>query len=90
MLPRYVAKYRPNVPILACSESPQIIRQLAASRGIVGFQIPSDSNETLIVQALRHAKDANLCKPGRKVLYLHGMMEDRVDEFSMKEIIDVE
>ena len=42
------------------------------------------------MQALRHAKDANLCKSGRKVLFLHGMMEDRVDEFAMKEIIDVE
>ena len=42
------------------------------------------------MQAPRHAKDANLCKSGRKVLFLHGMMEDRVDEFAMKEIIDVE
>ena len=85
-----MAKYRPNVPILACSENPQIIRQLSTSRGIVGFLIPNESNETLIVQALRHAKDANMCKSGRKVLYLHGMMEDQVDEFAMKEIIDVE
>lgn len=29
-------------------------------------------------------------KSGRKVLYLHGMMEDRIDEFAMKEIIEVE
>lgn len=32
-----------------------------------------------------------MCKPGRKVLYLHGMMEyEDVDKYAMKEIIDVE
>ena len=90
MLPRFVAKYRPSVPILVCCENTSIIKQLSTCRGIVGFKIPQESNDTLIVQAIRHAKQENLCKPGRKVLYLHGMMEDRVDEFAMKEIIDVE
>ena len=90
MLPRYVAKYRPSVPILVCCEDPRVIKQLATTRGIVGFRIPSDASETLISQALRFAKENNMCKPGRKVLYLHGMMDDHVDEFAMKEIIDVE
>ena len=78
------------MPILACSDNPLVIKQLAVSRGVVPFHIPADSNESLIVLALRHAKEQNLCKSGRKVLYLHGMMEDRVDEFAMKEIIDVD
>ena len=90
MLPRYVAKYRPSVPILACSENLMVLKQLALARGVVTFAIPTDSADSLIEQALRHAKEANLVKQGRKVLYLHGMMDDRVDEFAMKEIIDVE
>ena len=90
VLPRYVAKYRPSVPILVCCDNPMVTRQLAACRGIVGFQPATDSNDSLITQALAHAKENNLCKSGRKVLYLHGMMDDRVDEFAMKEIIDVE
>ena len=90
MLPRYVAKYRPSVPILVCCEDPKVIKQLSTTRGIVGYRIPSESPDTLIVQALRFAKDSSMVKSGRKVLYLHGMMEDQVDEFAMKEIIDVE
>lgn len=90
MLPRFVAKYRPSVPILVCCEDPRVIKQLATTRGIVGYKISADPSETLIVQALRFAKENNMCKPGRKVLYLHGMMDELVDEFAMKEIIDVE
>ena len=85
-----MAKYRPSVAILACSDNPTVVKQMSMSRGIVGYLIPKDSNESLITQALNHAKDTNLCKPGRKAIYLHDMMEERVDEFAMKEIVDVE
>jgi len=43
----------------------------------------------LITQALNYAKEHNFCKAGRKVLYIHGLMEDQVDEYALKEIIDV-
>ena len=90
LLPRFVAKYRPSAPIMVCCEDKQVIKQLTTSRGIVGFPIPADNSETLIVQALRQAKELGIAKSGRKVLYLHGMMDTQVDEFAMKEIIDVE
>lgn len=38
---RYVAKYRPPVPILACSISMPVVRQLNTSRGVIGYKIPS-------------------------------------------------
>mmetsp|Transcript_30847 Transcript_30847/g.22931 ORF Transcript_30847/g.22931 Transcript_30847/m.22931 type:complete len:149 (+) Transcript_30847:926-1372(+) len=38
---RYVAKYKPPVPILACSISMPVVRQLNTSRGVVGYKIPS-------------------------------------------------
>merc|ERR1719472_567975 len=41
LLARLVAKYRPSVPILACSTSQSVIRQLNCARGVIGFKIPS-------------------------------------------------
>jgi len=38
---RFVAKYRPPVPILACSISMPVVRQLNCSRGCIGYKIPS-------------------------------------------------
>jgi pyruvate kinase len=38
---RYVAKYRPPVPILACSVSLPVVKQLNTSRGVIGYKIPS-------------------------------------------------
>lgn len=38
---RLVAKYRPRVPILACSVSAPVVRQLNTSRGVQGYKIPS-------------------------------------------------
>ena len=91
LLPRYVAKYRPSVPILACSEDPRVITQLSTSRGIIGFLVNPNETEPLHEQAIRFGKEANLCKTGRKVLYLHGMTDDptQIDDLAMKEIIDV-
>ncbi len=40
-LARLVAKYRPSVPILACSVSLSVIRQLNYTRGVIAFKIPS-------------------------------------------------
>ena len=48
VLPRYLAKYRPSVPILACCDNPMVIKQLMASRGIMGYHIPAEASETLI------------------------------------------
>lgn len=94
LLPRYVAKYRPSVPILACSQNEQVIRQLSTSRGIIGLKVLATDDrqpETLIQQAISYCKDNELCKAGRKVLYLHGMTENpsEFDEIAMKELIDV-
>jgi len=38
---RFVAKYKPSVPILACSISMPVVRQLYISRGVIGYKIPS-------------------------------------------------
>ena len=38
---RIVAKYRPKVPILACSINAYTVRQMNMSRGVIGLKIPS-------------------------------------------------
>jgi len=40
-LARLVSKYKPSVPILACSVSMPVVRQLKTTRGVVGYKIPS-------------------------------------------------
>lgn len=38
---RLVSKYKPPVPILACSVVPSVIRNLNVVRGVWGFKIPA-------------------------------------------------
>jgi pyruvate kinase len=38
---RYVAKYKPKIPILACSISLPIVKQMNLTRGVIGYIIPS-------------------------------------------------
>lgn len=37
---RYLSKQKPKQPILACSTSGQVVRQVTIMRGIVGYKIP--------------------------------------------------
>lgn len=60
---RQVAKYRPPVPILACSVSMPVIKQLNTSRGVLGFKIPSyQGQDNLIQLVIKTAKEMGLCK----------------------------
>jgi len=91
LLARLVAKYRPNVPILACSVSLSVIRQLNCARGVIGFKVPSyQGTDNLLALTVQQAKERNLCKPGRKVISIHGTDEETPDESSVLKIIDVE
>ena len=38
---RYVAKYRPLQPILACSTSSAVVHQANMTRGIIGYKVPT-------------------------------------------------
>ena len=90
-LARLVAKYRPAVPILACSTSQSVIKQLNVARGVIGYKIPSYQGvDSLLNATVQQAKEKNLCKPGRKVLTIHGTDEETPDESSVLKILDVE
>ena len=88
---RYVAKYRPNVPILACSVSLPVVKQLNTSRGVIGYKIPSfQGTDNLIQLVIKTAKDMGLCKPGNKVVTIHGSQEETPDESNILKILDIE
>jgi pyruvate kinase len=90
-LARLVSKYRPSVPILACSVSSSVIKQLNCARGVIGFKIPSyQGTDNLIGMAIQAAKERHLCKSGRKVICIHGTNEETPDESSILKIIDIE
>ncbi len=38
---KYVAKYKPFQPILACSKNSNVVRQMTMTRGIIGYKIPN-------------------------------------------------
>jgi len=88
---RYVAKYRPPVPILACSISMNVVRQLNTSRGVIGYKIPSfQGTDGLIQLVIKTAKEMNLCRQGNKVIVLHGSNEETPDESNILKILDIE
>ena len=45
LMARYVSKYRPSIPILACSANDAVIRQFNVVRGVTGHKIDSYSGE---------------------------------------------
>lgn len=88
---RLVAKYRPKVPILACSVSAPVVRQLNTSRGVHGYKIPSfQGTDNLLQLVIKTAKDMGLCKAGNKVVTIHGQDEEKPEESSIIKILEIE
>ncbi|KAI9335322.1 pyruvate kinase [Obelidium mucronatum] len=60
---RLVAKYRPQIPVIAATLVKQTARQLAATFGLVPYY--HDGSEVNVIQeTVRFALDLKLCKPG--------------------------
>ena len=90
-LARLVSKYKPPVPILACSMDERVIKQLQVTRGIWGYKIDSyQGSDNVIQMVVRVAKENNMIKTGDKVVCIHGQKEDTPDESDIMKIVDVE
>jgi pyruvate kinase len=90
-LARLVSKYKPSVPVLACSVSNPVIRQLNTSRGVIGYKMPSfQGTDSLLQLVIKTARDMGLCKSGNKVVTIHGTKEDTPDESNILKILDIE
>ena len=71
---RLVSKYRPPVPILACSVVNSVIRNLNTIRGVWGFKIPAYQQSDNVVQmVVKVAKENHLAKSGAKVVVIQAI-----------------
>lgn len=89
---RQLAKQRPMQTILACSVSSNVVRQVNASRGVIGYKVPAhlkNHQERLISLVLKVAKEQGFCLPGNKVMIFgcedEGTLNETVN-FKMIEI----
>jgi pyruvate kinase len=88
---RLVSKYRPPVPILACSVVNSVIRNLQVVRGVWGFKIPAyQSSDNVVQMVVKVAKENHLVKSGGKVVVIQAQNEDTPDESNVMKIVDVE
>jgi len=90
-LARLVSKYRPKQKILACSINATVVRQLNASRGTLGFKIPTfQGTENVIQFVISEAKKMGLTSGGSQVAVIHGTNEDTPDESNIFKILDID
>ncbi|KAJ1553508.1 hypothetical protein HK405_007706 [Cladochytrium tenue] len=68
---RLVAKYRPQIPVIAVTLIKQTARQLAATFGLVPFHHTGDPS-TVIYEAVRYAVSLGLCSPGEIAVVTSG------------------
>jgi len=85
-----IAKYRPQVPILAVSASDTSLRQLKVCRGVIPMQIGSFvGTDSVIQKVLVMAKEAGMAKSGDKVVAVHGTREDMPGHSNLIKVVSV-
>jgi len=71
---RMISKYRPNCPILGCTTSPAVSRQLNLSWGVMPLLIGEESNtDELIEHAVNAGEEAGLLHAGELVVITAGV-----------------
>lgn len=69
-----IARYKPKCPVIACSVSPRVCRQLGLVWGVTPIWIARESTtDDLFEVAVRAAKDAGYIKKGDKVVLTAGV-----------------
>ncbi len=69
-----IARYKPNCPIIACSVSPRICRQMSLSWGVTPVWIARESSaDDLFDEAVRAAEEAGYIKKGDTVVLTAGV-----------------
>lgn len=71
---RRISKYRPDIPIVGCTISEKIYRQMAISWGVVPLMIREQSNlDALFAHAVDHAARAGLVRDGDITVIVAGV-----------------
>ena len=85
-----ISRYKPNCPILACSVSPRICRQLNLSWGVTPIWIARESTtDDLFDVAVRAAEEAGYIQKGDKVVLTAGVPLGVSGKTNMLRVIEV-
>jgi pyruvate kinase len=88
---RLTAKYKPSVPILACSKHAHVIHNLNSTRGVFGRKIADyKAQEEAVKQAIAAAKEMDLVKAGGKAAVILASNEETPDEATIMKIVNIE
>lgn len=87
---RVIAKYRPQVPVLAITASQTTVRQLGCVRGVVPMLTASFvGTDSVITKALKHAVAEGMVKSGDEVVAVHGTQEEAAGHSNLLKVVTV-
>jgi len=87
---RLIAKYRPEVPILAITASATTVRQLGVIRGVVPLLTASFAGtDSVINKALKFAVEQGMVKSGDSVVAVHGTQEESAGHSNLMKVVTV-
>ncbi len=85
-----ISRYKPSCPIIACSVSPKICRQLSLSWGVIPIWIARESStDDLFEEAVRAAEKAGYIKKGDKVVLTAGVPLGISGRTNMLRVVEV-
>lgn len=71
---RMVARYRPEIPVIAATPEPDTYRRMALVWGVRPLQVPRyDTTDAMFAVAARAAVEAGLLQPGQRVVISAGI-----------------
>lgn len=85
-----IARYKPSCPIIACSVSPRICRQLSLSWGVTPVWIARENKtDDLFEEAVRAVEEAGYIKKGDKVVLTAGVPLGVSGKTNMIRVVEV-
>lgn len=85
-----ISRYKPKCPIIACSVSPRICRQMSLSWGVIPIWISRESTtDDLFDVAVRSAEQAGYIKKGDKVVLTAGVPLGVSGKTNMLRVVEV-
>jgi len=87
---RIIAKYRPEVPILAITASQTTVRQMGVVRGVVPMLTASFvGTDSVISKALKQAVSSGMVKSGDSIVAVHGTQEETAGHSNLMKVMTV-
>lgn len=85
-----ISRYKPSCPIIACSVSPRVCRQLNLSWGVIPVWIARENTaDDLFEEAVRAAEEAGYIKKGDKVVLTAGVPLGVSGKTNMLRVVEV-